>query len=122
MQKKSCEHCGHELDEFDKYGNEGWNCPNDCAFEKGCEEDRKTFVPDDDDISDNQNGLSNPQPIMAHVEVKKSHCWNCKGVVVRLPQCQDSPYGHICPSCRHSLRDNPIFGEGGPCDRALNSY
>ena len=114
MQKKFCEHCGHELDEFDKYGNEGWNCPNDCAFEKGCEEDRKTFVPDDADISDNQNGLSNPQPIMAHVEVKTSHCWNCKGIVVRLPQHQDPPYGHFCPGCGHSLRFHPILGQGGP--------
>ena len=33
-----CEHCGREQDQFDRHGNEVWNCPKDCDFEKAAYE------------------------------------------------------------------------------------
>ena len=37
MEEKLCEHCQQPMNQFDSCGNEGWNCPNDCHFEKACE-------------------------------------------------------------------------------------
>lgn len=120
MDKMFCEHCGHELYEFDINGNQAWNCPNDCDFEIACKEAKEEaqFEIEADQIACSKAGL------VAHVflapnNVKTTNCWYCERTLSRLTENQDPPYGHFCPSCGHSLRDNPIYGVGGPRDRAL---
>ena len=38
MEQRYCKYCGKLMNQFDSYGNEVWNCPDDCDFEKACEE------------------------------------------------------------------------------------
>jgi hypothetical protein len=47
MKERFCEHCGHELREFDDYNNQVWNCPNDCDFEVASAKAMDGFFPDD---------------------------------------------------------------------------
>lgn len=119
MQKRLCEHCGHELYQFDDYNNEGWHCPNNCDFEIGCKkyEERFPFELEVADMVECSNSTSDNLPNIA--SVKTTHCWYCKGTVIRLPQNQDPPYGHFCPICSHSLRFHPLLGQGKPMDQAL---
>jgi hypothetical protein len=36
-----CSKCGSQMNEFDLFGNQVWNCPKDCEFEKVVEENDK---------------------------------------------------------------------------------
>jgi hypothetical protein len=121
MKKRLCGHCGHELQEFDIYGNEGWHCPNDCAFEMACKkaEEILPFEIEAADLVRASNDTSASQEYTTPVTVKTSHCWYCKGTVFRLTQNQDPPYGHFCSICGHSLRFHPLLGQGAPHDQAL---
>jgi hypothetical protein len=119
-----CEYCGTELDQFDHRGNEGWVCPKDCAFWKMVEklrneENTKSDAQKLAESEDFINGLEYPSI------VKQTHCWtfredgtHCPGIVTRTPDTEDSPYGHRCPECDHSLRYHKHYGEGGPGDLA----
>jgi hypothetical protein len=107
MEKRLCPHCEKELEQFDKYGNEFWNCPNDCEFEIESQRYAEKFVPDD------------IPPV--YNDIDRTNCWYCDTNFFRLEELQDIPYGHFCPTCHHSLRDNPIYGVGKPRDCALNS-
>ena len=123
-----CEHCGTELDPFDHRGNEGWICPNDCAFWNAVkqlhnEENAKSKQQIAAEAEDMFNGHSYP------TTVKQTHCWtfkadgtHCPGVVKRTLEVQDGPYGHFCPECRHSLRYHPYYGQGRPGDKALRGF
>ena len=115
-----CQKCGSKRDPFDQNGNPYDTCP------KGCElEDRDPMSPEEcDQVVEN---LGNVDPDFELT--KTSNCWTtvsygspCPGVVLRTPQTADPPYGHFCPECGHSLRDNPIYGVGGPRDRGVTSY
>jgi hypothetical protein len=120
-----CEHCGRERDQFDRCGNEVWNCPNDCDFEKFVEKGRNEEAAKSDEqiaaeAEDMLNGL------LDQAEVKHTHCWtsmadgsHCPGKVERTSDSQDGSYGHFCPVCGHSLRYHPHYGEGCPGDMAL---
>lgn len=120
-----CEHCDKELDPFDKYGNEVWNCPKDCDFENAAkkvinEEAAKSEAQKAAEDEDMVNG------VLDQAAVKQTHCWtpnadgsHCPGKVERTFDVQDGPYGHFCPECGHSLRYHPHYGEGCPGDMAL---
>jgi hypothetical protein len=107
MEKRFCEHCKSELSEYEMNGNYGWHCPNDCDFEIACKKYEAEFIPDEIPPDDQ--------------EISQTTCWYCYKHFFRLEKLQDHPYGHFCPYCHHSLRDNPIYGEGRPRDCALNS-
>ena len=121
-----CKHCGTELDPLDIHGNEDWNCPYDCDFEKAAEELRnEEAAKSDEQLAAEAEAMLNGHWDLA--TVKQTHCWfsqadgsNCPGKVKRTFDAQDGPYGHFCPECGHSLRYHPIYGEGRPGDRALN--
>ena len=109
-----CIYCGSEMQQFDDNGNEGFFCPNDCAFEKACKEveaNLEKIILDE---------AERPVPPEAYVHVSRANCWYCKGkmVVKRESLMKDEPYGHFCPKCGHSLRDNPLFGVGARYDLA----
>jgi hypothetical protein len=108
MQKRLCKHCEHELYEVDDLGNPGWWCPNNCITKIAMEKNAEEFIPDD--------VVPNRQ------EVDRTNCWYCDKRFLRLPELQDSPYGHFCPYCRHSLRDNPIYGVGKPRDSSVSFH
>jgi hypothetical protein len=36
-----CDHCGKEKNPFDRHGNEGWICPNECEDEEFIDKIRK---------------------------------------------------------------------------------
>ena len=120
-----CEHCGKEKDPFDKYGNEGWICPNECEVEKLIDEYRnEEAAKSDEQLAAEAEDMLNGQLHLA--AVKQTHCWtskadgtHCPGVVERTLDAQDGPYGHFCPECRHSLRYHPYYGQGRPGDKAL---
>ena len=120
-----CEYCGAELDRFDHRGNEGWICPNDCAFWKLVEDIRNDEIAK----SEEQIAAEAEDIINGHLysaRVRQTHCWtfradgtHCPGIVKRTLEVQDGPYGHFCPECGHSLRYHKYYGEGQPGDKAL---
>jgi len=89
VEAKPCSICGTPMTYFGQHGyDRHWDCPNGCGLET-------------EDLSPD------------------IHCWvsGCETVFKRKETKQDPPYGNCCPSCGHSLRFHPQYGQGKPLDR-----
>lgn len=105
-----CKHCGAELERFDQHGNEGWHCPNDCAFLKACEQlEQEEGAKSHAQLQAEQEDMMAIEAIM-----EQTHCWNCQAHITRTPESRDWPFGNFCPKCGESLRNYYHRGEGHP--------
>lgn len=100
-----CPHCGLEMNLMDLNGNEGLFCPNECEFFADYHSNPAQ------DASD-----AMAMPILDSAILKSTHCWNCRATVLRKDTRQDGHYGHFCPECGESLRNNPLYGVGRKLD------
>jgi len=60
-------------------------------------------------------------PETVDLQKPSTHCWvpGCQGIVERLTENSDHPYGNKCSDCGQSLRNHPVKGVGGAEDQAV---
>jgi len=63
MEERLCEHCQRPMNQFDSCGNEVWNCPNDCHFEKVFEKSSRHSDKEHMEVIELMEALSEPENI-----------------------------------------------------------
>ena len=124
-----CKHCETIMD-IDPFYNVHY-CPKDCAdkiFDEKYKQEEAQKSPEQKAVEGDESGLFPPPNAI----YKQTYCWvsgcprswySCRSSgkmpskFSRTPEISDEPYGHFCPDCGHSLRNNPTFGEGGSKDK-----
>jgi hypothetical protein len=81
---------------------EGYECPNDCEFEKAAQRYRETLTQEELDFF---SSMDPPRPY-------QNHCWKCRAPI-SSEFCEPDPgYGYKCRVCGKSLREWKLYLEG----------